>query len=232
MREAREAVVDIREADPAAVELLLRHSYGQAIDVPLALAPRLAGLACQYYLATPLVWHLHLWLSALPALAAPDLLALLPGAALYCPAACEARLYCLAAAGLAELQRLPGFEHWPLEMVESVVKRAPPGEGFAAAAAWMDARQVWIDTSSHHERDKAKRLENMPMAGKGDCLVASNWTRLLDAIAWDRATHADLHAIRCHCDGVRNPPRGLGMRLYDTLAKLHAALLAKGGAAP
>ncbi|GBF90733.1 hypothetical protein Rsub_03034 [Raphidocelis subcapitata] len=66
MRGAREAAVELVGADAGVVELLLRHMYGCAIEVPASLALQLYALADQYQLAGELKQRLRLWLMALP----------------------------------------------------------------------------------------------------------------------------------------------------------------------
>jgi hypothetical protein len=56
--------VTIGEADPECLELLVRHVYGAAVDVPLGLAPRLYGLADRLQLRTELAPQLLGWLAA------------------------------------------------------------------------------------------------------------------------------------------------------------------------
>ena len=84
--------VEIKEADPAALELLLQHAYGAAVDVPLALAPQLYGLADRFQMRTDLAEQLLLWLSTVDVQPAV-LCELVPAAHTLCPAACRANLY-------------------------------------------------------------------------------------------------------------------------------------------
>jgi hypothetical protein len=62
--ESRTAEVTLQEAEPAAVDLLLSHMYGGAIDVPLPLVPQLYGLADQYQVRSDLAGQLLAWLAA------------------------------------------------------------------------------------------------------------------------------------------------------------------------
>ncbi|GBF89349.1 hypothetical protein Rsub_02227 [Raphidocelis subcapitata] len=83
MREAREAAVELVGADAGVVELLLRHVYGCAIEVPASLALQLYALADQYQLTGGLQQRLRLWLTALR-LAPEALCELAPAACTLC----------------------------------------------------------------------------------------------------------------------------------------------------
>ena len=83
MQEGRSAEVVLQGADAGAVELLLRHIYGGAIEVPLGVALALYSLADQYCLKSDLAPRLRRWLAALP-LTEGALLALAPSAYACC----------------------------------------------------------------------------------------------------------------------------------------------------
>ncbi|KIZ02678.1 hypothetical protein MNEG_5284 [Monoraphidium neglectum] len=138
--ESRTAEVTLQEAEPAAVDLLLSHMYGGAIDVPLPLVPQLYGLADQYQVRSDLAGQLLAWLAA-ARLVPGALCGMLPAAHRLCARACEASLYAQAAAALGQVCRLPGFACWPLELVQAVARRAPFGEALGAVAAWMKAHE-------------------------------------------------------------------------------------------
>ena len=162
--------VEISEANPVALEMLLRHAYGAAVDVPLALAPQLYGLADRFQLRSDLAEQLLLWLSTVDVQPAA-LCELLPAAHALCPCACRYNLCFAAADAMATVAASPALGSWPVELVAAVVGSKPcsADEGFAAAAAWMAVQHLW-----------------------------HLWPVLLDALRWDKATHGALLAVRQH----------------------------------
>ncbi|GBF95390.1 hypothetical protein Rsub_08352 [Raphidocelis subcapitata] len=192
MREAREAVVELVDADAGVVELLLRHVYGCAIEVPVSLALQLYALADQYQLAGGLQQRLRLWLAALR-LAPEALVELVPAARTLCPAAWDGGLCQQAASVLSQLSPLPAFAGWPVDSVVEVMEDAVPLTAFNAAAAWMEAQP------------RPAKRRNV-------------WPRLLNAVPWARASGSDLRAIRQHASAGRVP--GLEGRVSEAALRL------------
>ena len=139
MREAREAAVELVGADAGAVELLLRHLYSSAIEVPLSTALQLYALADQYQVAGGLQQRLRLWLMALQ-LAPEALCELVPMARTLCPGAWHGLRF-QAAKNIEQLSPLPAFAGWPLDAVAEMMARAYPLPAFNATVAWMAAAQ-------------------------------------------------------------------------------------------
>ena len=184
--------VEIKEADPAALELLLRHAYGAAVDVRLALAPQLYGLADRFQLRTDLGEKLELWLSTVDV--EPSVLVdLLPAAHTLCPAVCRVNLYSRAADECEALITMPAFGGWPVELVLLVVEQMHADSGFKTAAPWMAAQ----------ERPAKQR---------------HHWPALLDAVQFTEATREQLGAIRAHSGAAAVP--GLQERLLDAYDEL------------
>ena len=198
MREAREAAVELRDADPAVVELLLRHIYGGAIEVPLAQALPLYALADQYQLSSGLQRQLRLWLASLQL--APDALCGLFPAALYvCPQVATGSWSKQAVASLPALSALPAFGSWPVDAVVEVLK-APAGpipHAVSAAVRWMAGQEK-----------PAKQRHR--------------WPRLLDCMPWRFATASELRAVRCHSKASVVP--GLSELLFDAWERLGTRL--------
>ncbi|GBF89028.1 hypothetical protein Rsub_01527 [Raphidocelis subcapitata] len=169
MREAREAAVELVEADAGAVELLLRHVYGGAIDVPLSLALQLYALADQYQLASGLQQRLRLGLMALQ-LGPEALCEVAPSARTLCRAAYSHNIKDQAAAALSQLSPLPTFAGWPADAVVEVMEGADPLPAFIAAVAWMEAQPQPVEQQHL-------------------------WPQLLDAVAWAKASSGDLRAM-------------------------------------
>ncbi|KAI8469373.1 MAG: hypothetical protein J3K34DRAFT_459372 [Monoraphidium minutum] len=125
MVEGGAAEVELKETDPAVVELLLQHVYGAAVEVPLAAAAALYGLADRFQVGSGLAEQLLLWLWT-ARLQPGAIVELLPQVAALCPEACCNMMYEAAAEALDELRVLGGFSAWPVEVL--------------AAAAWMAAQ--------------------------------------------------------------------------------------------
>lgn len=187
MVSAGAAEVAIQQAEPATIELLLRHTYGAPVDVPLSLAPQLCGLASRLQLHTNLAEQLTLWLSSVD-LNPAALCELLPAAAAMCPHALQVHLMYHALESISEIAALPGFGRWPLEAVAFVVAHLGPVGGFEAAAAWMATQPQHAD-------------------------LRARWAELLGAVAWGRASHEELRAIRDSPRAAEAP--GLQERLLD-----------------
>jgi hypothetical protein len=190
MREAREAAVELVGADAGAVELLLRHLYGGAIEVPVSLALQLYALADQYQVAAGLRQQLRLWLMALR-LAPEALCELVPAARTQCQLVFKGSLRAQAGERLEQLAPLPGFAAWSVDIVVEVLEAAPAlPAAFNAAAAWMEARQdeqFW-------------------------------WTHLLDAVPWGRARTSDLRAMQQPPDAPQVP--GLERKQLEAALRL------------
>jgi hypothetical protein len=139
MKEARDAAVELRGADPAAVARLVAHMYGQRGEVPVSGLVALHALADQYQLRSGLAWRLLVELST-ARLAPAALCALLPAAHSSCWRACETSLYGQAAEALAELVSDPAFALWPFDCLAAVVARAPALTALRAATAWVAAQ--------------------------------------------------------------------------------------------
>jgi hypothetical protein len=192
MREAREAVVELVDANAGVVELLLRHVYGCSIEVPVSLALQLYALADQYQLAAGLQQRLRLGLMALR-LAPEALVELVPAARTLCCSVFDGSLRRQAKDVIAQLSPLPAFAGWPVDAVVEVMQGPGPLAAFGAAAAWMEAQPR-----------PAKRRHV--------------WPQLLDAVPWAEARSSELRAIRQHPSAARVP--GLEGRLleaYDDL---------------
>lgn len=179
MREAHTAAVDLPDADPECVDLLLRHAYGETVLVPVSRMVGLYALADQYQIKSALAWQLLAALAALP-LAPAVLCTLLPEAHSVCGAACEASLYPQAAAVADDLAAMPDMAGWPAECLAAVLPHAPPVRALHAAAAWAagqpaaSAAEVW-------------------------CRV---WPRLLGLIQFDLAKPAELRQLwATYCGG-------------------------------
>ncbi|GBF95468.1 hypothetical protein Rsub_07818 [Raphidocelis subcapitata] len=194
MREAREAAVELRDADPAAVELLLRHIYGGAIEVPLALALPLYALADQYQMSSGLQRQLRLWLAALR-LKPEARCELLPAANRVCPQLVSSSWVRQSSQHLATLSKLPAFGGWPIDAVVEVLKHfsVAPLAAFEAAARWMEAQEKRA-RQRHH------------------------WPRLLDCVDWIVVRAEDLQAMRRHPQASNVP--GLDQRLLDAWERL------------
>ncbi|GBF95387.1 hypothetical protein Rsub_08349 [Raphidocelis subcapitata] len=206
MREAREAAVELVDADAGALELLLRHVYGCAIEVPVSLALQLYALADQYQLAAGLQQRLRLWLAALR-LAPEALVELVPAARTLCPAAWYGGLCQQAASVLSQLSPLPAFAGWPVDAVVEVMGTARPLNAFGAVVAWMEAQP-------------------QPAADERD-----EWPRLLDAVPWAMVSSSDLWAMRQHPGAALVP--GLQERLlqlYNEMCEAYAKAMAKDAA--
>jgi hypothetical protein len=198
MVEGREAAVELRDADPDAVELLLRHIYGGAVDVPLRAALALYSLADQYQLASGLARSLRVWLAGVtPSPGA--LAALLPAASSVCRPLGSASWYDHAAAAIEALAGDPGFGELPLYALAEVLGRVPqPLHGFGAAAAWAAAQDA---------------------AGRPS---APHWPLLLKAIDWGGATCADLAGVMRHPGAFAVPDIGPFL-LLTAMRRLAAA---------
>ena len=193
MREAREAAVELVGADAGAVELLLRHLYGGAIEVPVSLALQLYALADQYQVAGGLQQRLRLWLMALR-LAPEALCALVPAARTLSPASYWRSLRFQAAETLDQLSPLPGFAGWPLDAVVEVMESAGALPAFNAAVAWVEAQP-----------QPAERRQD-------------SWPRLLDAMPWAIASSSDLRAMQQHASAGTVP--GLQVLLLEASLSL------------
>ena len=187
MREARDAAMELVDADAGAVDLLLRHVYGTAIEVSVSSALQLYPLADQYQLASGLQQWLRLGLMALP-LAPEALCAILPAARTLCPPTGLDSLRHQACNKLDQLSPLPAFAGLPADAVVEVVAKADPLPAFNAAVAWMEAQ---------------------PQPAKQRHV----WPRLLDAVAWGKASSSDLQAMRRHASAASVP--GLQERLLE-----------------
>ncbi|KAI8463532.1 MAG: hypothetical protein J3K34DRAFT_142794 [Monoraphidium minutum] len=177
MVEGGAAEVELKETDPAVAELLLQHVYGAAVEVPLAAAPALYGLADRFQVGSGLAEQLLLWLCTAP-LQPAAMVELLPQVATLCPEACCIMMYMAAGDALDELQLISGFGAWPVEGLVEVIKHASPFNGFAAAATWMAAQPP--SARQRHRRPARQR---------------SRWPQLLDAVPWDSTTCDDLDKI-------------------------------------
>jgi hypothetical protein len=198
MAEGREAAVELRDADPEAVDLLLRHIYSGAIDVPLRAALPLYGLADQYQLASGLAQALRVWLAAV-ALSPAALAALLPVAWHICERVFFVSMYRQAASAEEALSAEPGFGAWPLDLLLLLLPACSPVAGFKAAAAWAAAPG---------EARKRQR----------------HWPQLAYALAWFRAKACDLQAIQEHpaAQGVPELRERLLAVSIELLAKAEA----------
>ncbi|KAI8463535.1 MAG: hypothetical protein J3K34DRAFT_526910 [Monoraphidium minutum] len=165
MVEGGAAEVELKETDLAVVELLLQHVYGAAVEVPLAAAAALYGLADRFQVSSSLAEHLLLWLCTAP-LQPAAMVELLPQVATLCPEACCIMMYEAAAGALGKLQLISGFGAWPVEVLVKVIGWATTSAGFTAAAAWM-AAQPRPAKQRHY------------------------WPQLLDAVDWDNATREE-----------------------------------------
>lgn len=201
MREAASAEIEVREADPEVVELMLMHVYGTPIEVRLSAACQLHGLADQYQIRSDLGQQLRLWLGT-ARLQAEAFCHLAHAMHKLCPAACTENLCNRQAGGLIEAAgELPAFLEWPLDTLTAAITVCPPLVGYGAAAAWMG--------SNGTEKRRPQAL----------------WGALLDAVAWSRASGADLRAMR-KLPGSEQVP-GLDMWLYDRMDALFGGLTEK-----
>ncbi|GBF95396.1 hypothetical protein Rsub_08358 [Raphidocelis subcapitata] len=192
LRGAREAAVELVDADAGVVELLLRHVYGCAIEVPVSLALQLYALADQYQLAGGLQQRLRLWLMALR-LAPKALVELVPAARTLCSSVLFGSLCQQAKDALPQLSPLPASAGWPVDAVVEVMGIAGLLAAFGAAVAWMEAQPR-----------PAKRRHV--------------WPRLLNAVPWARASASDLRAMQQHPSAARVPGlEGRLLRAYDGL---------------
>jgi hypothetical protein len=177
MREAREAAVELRDADPAVVELLLRHIYGGAMEVPLPLALPLCALADQYQLSSGLQRQLRLWLLA-ARLDTELACSLLPTAQTIAPAVAVRLERDVSQA----LQRMP--EHfamlaWPLGVLVGIISGVKsPYHAFAAAA-------VWVEGLGRAAGPVAARVYEPPEVRR------QHWPALLAAMPWHRLRALD-----------------------------------------
>ena len=140
MQEGRNAEVVLQDADAGAVELLLRHIYGGAIEVPLGVALALYSLADQYCLKSDLAPRLRRWLAALP-LTEEALAALAPAAYACCRTLWEGSWRWELVDSwdnLLSLAAKPSLATWSVDMLVSVMHVADPAPAFALAAVWMD----------------------------------------------------------------------------------------------
>ncbi|GBF95388.1 hypothetical protein Rsub_08350 [Raphidocelis subcapitata] len=205
MREAREAMVELVDVDAGALELLLRHVYGCAIEVPVSLALQLYALADQYQLAAGLQQRLRLWLAALR-LAPEALVELVPAARTLCHAAWNGGLCQQAASVISQLSPLPAFAGWPVDAVVEVMQGAGPLAAFNAAVAWVE-------------------VQPQPAA------MRDEWPRLLDAVPWARASNSNLRAMRHHASAALVPGlEGRLLQVYDNLFEAQAAARSENAA--
>jgi hypothetical protein len=136
MRESREAAVELVGADAGAVELLLRHVYGNPIEVPVSLALQLYALADQYQVAGGLKQQLRLMALQLAPGARCELVA---AAQTLCPWVYVHGLQFQAGTKLDQLSPLPAFAGWPVDAVVEVMAEAEALPAFNAAVAWVEA---------------------------------------------------------------------------------------------
>ncbi|KIY96950.1 hypothetical protein MNEG_11010 [Monoraphidium neglectum] len=194
MLEAQAAAVEFKEADEQVVELLLRHIYGEAIEVPLELLPALYGLADQYQLRSSLCMEARLLLSTVSVQPAA-LARLLPAVHHLCCAAFDASWCDQAAEALPKLQPCE-YSAWPLDVFADVSREARPlPDVLTAANAWVEGQDA-------------------PGAA-----AAEVWDRLLDAVDWAAATRDDLRAVQQRLGSSGIP--GLHAKLYEALDALY-----------
>jgi hypothetical protein len=207
MVEGREAVVELRDADPVAVELFLRHIYGGAVDVPLSAALQLYSLADQYQLSSDLGRSLYVWLAALP-LSPAALGALMPEAFNVCRGVCRASWLQQAVAVAEGIAAQPGLGAWPQEVLEEFLLLNSLASGVEVMAAWLAQQRSPTRSTNHYE--------------------------LMKALPWSNATYSDLVAMHTHRQ-ILAVPRLQELMLEASLkllgdaeAKLAAAAAAVG----
>ncbi|GBF95831.1 hypothetical protein Rsub_08267 [Raphidocelis subcapitata] len=103
-----------------------------------------------------------------------------PAARTLCLAAWIGGLTGQAAEALPQLSPLPAFAGWPADAVVEVMKEAAPLAAFSAVVAWMEAQ---------------------PRPVKHQHV----WPRLLYAVAWSKASRANLSGIRRHKGAAKVP---------------------------
>ncbi|GBF96456.1 hypothetical protein Rsub_09255 [Raphidocelis subcapitata] len=245
MVEAATAQIAIGNADPAVVELLIKHIYAHAGSVSLAEAPELQALAARYLLRSSLARHL-LALLAAPRFAPEALAPLLPLAARWCGEACELSLFDQAAAALGKLRAAPEFAAWPIECVERVLRRVPAAAALEAAAQWVAARgegpagsgefEAPAEATSEGEAEAEAATGGAPGApapsgqagsfpGAGlPRAAARDWLRLVDAIDWQSASLLELRAAESASERLLGPEAARAPPLRDRLLAGYRAL--------
>ncbi|KIZ04852.1 hypothetical protein MNEG_3099 [Monoraphidium neglectum] len=197
MLEAQAAAVGFKEADEQVVELLLRHIYGEAIEVPLELLPALYGLADQYQLQSSLAMEARLLLSTVSVQPAA-LVRLLPAVHRLCRGAFSAS-WCSQAGGALPQVPPSEFTEWPPAVFTEVISQAQlQPDVMSAAEAWVEGQ------------------------GKRVAVKKDNWQRLLDVIDWGAATREQLLAVQ-QWDSSRGVP-GLLPKLFQALDALYVKM--------
>lgn len=196
MREGQTAVVELRDTDADAVQLLLEHMYGANIHVPLSLAVALHSLADQYQLCSDLAWRLVVELSSLR-LQPAALWQILPAASCTCGDACHGSLYQQAADQARDMMSIQheDLRAWPLDCVLGVVRAARLPCGFHAAMAWLSA---WEQQGVDENMQQAQQGTPYMPVDQPHVAVAENstaWRSLVEAMAWERATRADIELL-------------------------------------
>jgi hypothetical protein len=197
----------MREALEAAVELLLRHIYGAAIEVPLPLALPLYALADQYQLSSGLQQQLRLWLLA-ARLTTEAICTLLPVAWTVCrPVSMRLKADAIEALGKLEgLEQVPpSIAAWPFDVLRGVVYSISiPYWAFATAA-------VWVEGLPNCSAEAAAAPTGEEAAGNR----RDRWPELLGAMRWHNMDSAEYKLFRRHPAAPAVP--GLLERLADTM---------------